>query len=694
MQVIKRNGKLEDFDITKIAKAIRLAESRTDSKIEGAMLYSLTIGIRDKLIGREVVSVSEIHQAVVTQLEKQFPSIAKQYREYVGYKERYKKTMGKIYDDTKRILEDGDKENANKDSELISTQKELVSGVVSKNIALDYELTPEQSEAHKSGAIQIHDLTDYIFNSFNCCLFDMANLLKGGFTINGIKEKEPNSIKTALTIVSDIILSASSQQFGGFTVPEIDKVLAPYVYKSIEKYKQAHMKRHPNASLVDIVKWAKEDTYADLLQGFESIENRLNTINNSNGQTSFTTFSFGLGMGEAEKMVSEAILTVRMEGLGENKITAIFPKLVFFTREEVNRGVNSPNHYLYEMAIKCQMKRMYPDILSLEEGYLKEMYEKYGTPISPMGCRSFLSEWVNMEGKGVFVGRGNCGVISLNLPRYALESDGDIARFYELVDKYIDMAIDLHLYKFEKMRKQKASSNPLMFCEGGCAIRLKPDDTIEKAIKTFTWSIGYIGLDEVCRYFTGKPIQEVSEVAEEILDHIVERVDSYKEKHGLLFSLYSTPAESMCYRFLLADRERFGVVPGVTDKEYYTNSFHVQVRENITAIHKQNVEAKFFHKVPGGRIVYNEFPHTKNFEAVKQVVDHASKLGLYFGVNIQLDSCLDCNHEGEFSTGKCSKCGTDNILRVNRVCGYLGYKTRFNKGKDSEVDERVDHFNM
>lgn len=266
------------------------------------------------------------------------------------------------------------------------------------------------------------------------------------------------------------------------------------------------------------------------------------------------------------------------------------------------------------------------------------------------------------------------------------------------MDKNFNLCIKKHIYKFNKLKSIKASSNPLFFCEGGCHIKLKPTDTIENAIRTFTWSIGYIGIDEVCRYMIGKGVHEVPEFGVRILKHLQKRVEEATEQVGLLFALYSTPSESLCYRFLLADRDKFGVIEGVTNKEYYTNSFHVWVEEEVKALDKQDIEKPMFDVAKGGRIVYNEFPHTHNKLAIQQCIDHAMSLGLYYGINLQLDTCLECGTKGEFKNGVCSDCGSTHIISINRVCGYLGYAvvdndTRFNKGKLAEVKARCDHFN-
>ncbi len=705
----KDNIRVEDFDPSKIERALDLACDRARVHLTQQDYDNVEKYVRDKVEGSIVVPVDKIHGLVIDALTKVNDKVAKAYKDYRGYKQRFNKTFGKILDEETKLLSLGDKENANKNSELVSTKKELSSGIVSRHMFLDYEVPPEYSKAHKEGFIHNHDATDEIFGSINCCLFDMKNVLKDGYRLNGIDNTEPNHLETALDSISDIILSASSQQFGGFTVPEIDNVMAKYAEIGYNEYlnKFEHMSC-AYASREKYEEWVKNFVIGIIEHAFENkFDHRLNTINNSNGQTSFTTISFGLDTSEWGREISKAILKARLKGLGVRKVSAIFPKLVFLHRADINGNEDSPNYDIKELAINCSMLRMYPDWLSLDSGYLGDIYDKYGLAISPMGCRAFLSPWYKRGGmypadendEPIYIGRANCGAVSLNLPRFALESKGDINKFYSILDYYFDLAVKKHIYKFNKLRGVKASSNPLFFCEGGCHIKLDYNDTIEEAIKTFTWSIGYIGLDEVTRYFNnGIGIDQDNTLATEILRYIQNKIEVAKKETGLLLALYSTPAESLCYRFLELDKSKYGIVPYVTDKEYYTNSYHVDVRVQIEAVDKQIQEAPMFHIATGGRIVYNEFPQTHNKLGVTQCINHAMKLGLYYGINLQLDTCLDCGHTGEFPDKKCTHCGGTNIISINRTCGYLGYTiingdTRMNAGKDAEIKKRVDHFN-
>ena len=383
----KDNIRVEDFDPKKIERALDLACDRAKVHLVQKDYAYVQNYVEQHIQGFVVVPVDKIHSLVIDAIKEVNEEVAKSYTDYRGYKQRFNKTFGKILDDETKLLSLGDKENANKNSELISTKKELTSGIVSKHMFLDYEIPPEYSKAHKEGDIHNHDATDEIFGSINCCLFDMKNVLKDGYTLNGIENTEPNHLETALDSISDIILSASSQQFGGFTVPEIDNVMAKYAEKGYNEYleKFEHMSC-AYASREKYEEWVRQFVIGILEHAFENkFDHRLNTINNSNGQTSFTTISFGLDTSEWGREVSKAILRARLKGLGVRKISAIFPKLVFLHRAEINGNPDSPNYDIKDLAVSCSMLRMYPDWLSLDYGYLGEMYDKYGLAISPMG---------------------------------------------------------------------------------------------------------------------------------------------------------------------------------------------------------------------------------------------------------------------------------------------------------------------
>lgn len=389
VKILKKDGvRVEDFNANKIIRAVNMASDRAGIRLETEELHLISDRVLDRIKSYAVIPVQELHPIVIEETKVFSEKIAQCYKDYRGYKQNFNKTFSKIIDATRDLLSNGDKENANKNSEIISTKKELTSGIVSKHIALDYELPQDVAKAHKEADLHSHDLTDEIFGSINCCLFDMATVLKNGYRINGVDNTEPNHLETALSTISDIILSASSQQFGGFTVPELDTTLAPYVELGINEYLEEfkHMEC-AYASREKYEEWVEEFVYRKfLLHSFENMfDHRLNTINNSNGQTSFTTITFGLDTSKYGRLVSKAILEARMKGIGKNKISAIFPKLVFLHRNEINGLPDSPNYDIKMLAVECSMKRMYPDWLSLDEGYLGEMYDKYQRAVSPMG---------------------------------------------------------------------------------------------------------------------------------------------------------------------------------------------------------------------------------------------------------------------------------------------------------------------
>ena len=693
IKVMKKDGTLEKFTHSKIERAVNKTALRCNVDLIEPELKSIAVAVERELMpvtegGVRFVPVANIHETVIEILNKFRPELSKEYESFRNYKKNVKEHFEQMILDTEQLLHNGDKENANRDSYLIDAQKSMSGEIFSVRNMLDYELPKSASKAHKDGDIYIHDLRDRLFNSINCCLFDMGNVLRGGFTYNGVTYKEPNSFRTACSMLEDVMNSARLNQYGGFTIPEIDSVLAPYARKTYISYYEKFLAMEVDAP----ERIAEEMTYADIVQGLESIEHSLHMVNNT-----FITFTFGLDTTKFGKLIAKALLQVRRAGLGTTGVPAVFPKLVFLYTDKLH-GEGNENEDLFKDAIHTSAKCMYPDYLSLDEGYLGEVYHRTGKVISPMGCRAFLSEYVNPEGESVFLGRANCGAITLNLPRFALKANGDMNKFLELVNENFEEAIKVHLFTYNRMKKVKAKTNPLFFQHGGCHIRLGAEDTLEKVLDTFTWSIGYIGLEEATQAMYGKSLHEYPTFAEETLKHIKGLIEQAKKDTGLMLALYSTPAESLCYKFLEQDKAIFGEVEGVTDKAYYTNSYHCNVTAKLDVDTKMNIERKMFDIATGGRIVYNEYPHTTNMKAIIDCVRYAMSLGLYYGVNIQADTCLSCGHQAEIE-GNCPKCGSYQILRINRICGYLSYTTTeqgenmVNKGKTEEIKTRVDHFN-
>ena len=655
MKVIKRNGSQVEFDNDKIIRAVRLSASRTQkvlSKNEEYYIVQKTIEDLAKRGLEDMVKVDDIHLSVENVLWTLDRDLYSEYRSYNNYKKRFNHSFNSILKNAKNIVYEGDKENANKDSCLNSTKMVLTSELTGKELYLEYELPKHLSDAHKNMDFYIHDAGHRFYNMINCCLLDVANIYKGGYHLNGEFIKEPKTIEVALDQLIDIILVSSSQQYGGLTIPEIDNILEPYAKKSFD-------------ILMNKYNGDKEKSlnklYEIMFRCFKRIQFKIKCVINAGGQTSFVTWTFGTNTSELGQLISKTILDVRKQYM------AVFPKLIYLYSSDIS-GEGKPNYELYKHSIRCSMTQLYPDYCSAEKGYLKEVYDRCGTIISAMGCRAYLSPWWDEEGVERYIGRANLGAVSLALPRYAIMSQGNKEKFFEILDKYYDYAIEVHNLTYEKMRKVKAKTNPLMFCEGGGIYKLDPEDTIEKALDYMTYSIGYIGLTEVCYFMTGKHLHEDNSFAIEILEHLNKRIDKTKKETGKLIALYATPSEGYCDKLLRADREKFGVIPYLTDKKWYHNSFHVGSNFDINAIDKQLAESPLFHLSNGGHIVYNEYSMVDNFEAFKQVIDFAMKEGLYYGVNVENNTCNDCGHVGDFKD-LCPRCNSSNTTTITRCCG-------------------------
>ena len=590
-------------------------------------------------------------------------------------------------------------ENANKDSSIIPTQRDLLAGVVSKEYALQQILPSYIANAHKSGYIHFHDL-DYspFFPMFNCMLIDVKGMLEKGFRMGNAQIETPKSISTATSVTAQIIAQVASHIYGGNTVDRIDEVLAPYVKASYAKHLEAgrFWLEDRDKAAVYATKMTEKETY----DAFQALEYEINTLHTANGQTPFTTLGFGLGTSWYSKLIQKAILQVRIDGLGKTKKTAVFPKLVFTIKDGVNMRPGDPNYDVKKLALECASKRMYPDILNYDK-----VVEVTGNFKAPMGCRSFLGA---MKDSDETAGRNNLGVVSLNLPRVALESAGP-AEFFNSLKVHAGVAIDALYLRIRRLDKVKAKVAPILYCEGACGVRLDPEDYVSEIFKNgrASVSLGYIGLHETVnallphdkRHPFDSP--EKRELAMRIVKFLREIVEKEKARSGYGFSLYSTPSESLCDRFCKLDTEKFGVIPGVTDKGYYTNSFHLDVFKKVTPFEKIDFERLFPTAASGGFISYVEFPNMKNnLKGLEAVWDWTYDKLPYFGTNTPVDYCGDCNFAGEAMATrkgfKCPCCGNTNpqtLSVTRRVCGYLGAPNSrpFNEGKQREVIGRVKH---
>lgn len=590
------------------------------------------------------------------------------------------------------------KENANKDAKLVPTQRDLVAGTVSKAIALDSILPKHIANAHTVGDIHFHDL-DYspLFPMFNCMLIDYEGMLKYGFKMGSADIDTPKSITTACAVVAQITASVASNIYGGNTLARIDEILAPYVTASAKKHHDRGERYGLTAHQLE--KYVKECTEKECFDAFQALEYEINTLQTSNGQTPFTTINFGLGTSWESRMIQEAILKNRIRGLGKNGETPAFPKLVFTIKKGVNFSPEDPNYSIKKLAIECSVKRMYPDIINYDK-----IVEITGDFKPPMGCRSFLGSYQDEKGDFITLGRNNLGVVTVNLPRLAIRANGSVEEFYRLLDEQLQICFEALMLRIERLSTVKAKTAPILYNQGACGVRLDPEESITKLFENgrASISLGYIGIHEtVCSLFgSDKVFGKYEKEAEKIVEYLRSTVEMWKRNTLWGFSLYSTPAESLCYRFCRLDREQYGVIDNVTDKEYYTNSFHLDVREKVSAFDKIEFEMAYPKHASGGFITFWESNSLiNNPEALETVWDFTYDRVPYFASNFPTDTCFECDFKGEFTASVegycCPKCGNTNPDRMDvtrRVCGYLGKAGRpFNHGKQVEVIKRVKH---
>ncbi len=561
-------------------------------------------------------------------------------------------------------------------------------------------MTPLEIQAHKDGYIYVHDMSSRR-DTMNCCLFDVKNVLTGGFEMGNIWYNEPKTLDVAFDVIGDIVLSAASQQYGGFTVPSVEFILEPYGEKSYKKYVDKYISMGMDKEK------AKEAAYEDIVrefeQGFQGWEYKFNTVASSRGDYPFITVTAGTGTGRFAKLATRSLLKVRREGQGKKgyKKPVLFPKIVFLYDENLH-GKGKPLEDLFEEGILCSSKTMYPDWLSLTgKGYISSMYKKYGQIISPMGCRAFLSPWYKRGGMHpedekdtpVFVGRFNIGVVSLHLPMILAKAREEERDFYETLDEYLQLIRQIHIRTYEYLGEMRASTNPLAYCEGGFyGGNLKLGDKIKPLLKTATASFGITALQELQELYNGKSLVEDGKFALEVMEYIHKRVIEFKEEDGNLYAIYATPAENLCGLQVEQFRAKYGIIKGVSDRPYVSNGFHCHVSENISPIEKQNLEARFWELCNGGKIQYVKYPIDYNLTAMKTLVRRAMTMGFYEGVNLSLAYCDDCGHE-ELEMDICPKCKSQNLTKIDRMNGYLSYSrvhgdTRLNKAKMEEIRER------
>lgn len=702
VKMIKKDGTHEDFNVQKVVDAVGKSAYRALTKFseeEKAFICQKVVDRVNELDADEI-PIPIMHNIVESALEEVKPIVAKSYRDYRNYKQDFVRMLDDVYMKSQSIMYVGDKENANTDSALVSTKRSLIFNQFNKELYQKFFLTTEEIQACRDGYIYIHDMSARR-DTMNCCLFDVENVLRGGFEMGNIWYNEPKTLDVAFDVIGDIVLSAASQQYGGFTVPSVDLILEPYAQKSYKKYIEKYKALGIDEERAK--EEAEKDVERDFEQGFQGWEYKFNTVASSRGDYPFITVTAGTGTKKFEKMATITMLEVRRKGQGkkECKKPVLFPKIVFLYDENLH-GPGKELEDVFEAGVRCSSKTMYPDWLSLTgKGYIASMYKRYGKIISPMGCRAFLSPWYERGGMHpaddddvpVFVGRFNIGAVSLNLPMILAKSRQESKEFYSVLDYYLNLIRQLHIRTYAYLGEMRASTNPLAYCEGGFYQgHLKLTDKIKPLLKYATASFGITALNELQELYNGKSLYEDGQFALEVLEYINTKITEFKEEDGNLYAIYGTPAENLCGLQVKQFRKKYGIIENVSDRDYVSNSFHCHVTEDITPIEKQDSEYRFWELSNGGKIQYVRYPIDYNLGAIRTLINRAMDMGLYEGVNMSLAYCDDCGHQ-ELEMDVCPKCGSRNLTKIDRMNGYLSYSrvhgdTRLNDAKMAEIAER------
>lgn len=707
MKVEKRDGTIVDFDQEKIRNAVYKAGGTMTDEDSAIMLV-----LHSQIRNGKPMKISQIQELVEESLMKTNPTVARAYIEYRHDRDIAREQNGKLFRDIKGLMTLSNKEltneNANKDSRVFPTKRDLLAGIVSKHMARNHILPKHIVAAHDSGDIHYHDLDYSPFTPYtNCCLVDLKGMLENGFRMGNADIEPPKSIGVATALMAQITAQIASHQYGGTTFANVDQVLAPYVEKTFAK----HVKDARKYQVALVKDYAISKTEKDVFDAFQSYEYEVNTLHTANGQTPFVTITFGMGTSDFERMIQKAILKNRIRGLGKEGITPVFPKLVMFMEKGINLNPEDRNYDIKKLALECSSKRMYPDIISAANN---RRITGSSIPVSPMGCRSFLSVWNDEHGNEILDGRNNLGVVTINLPRIAIEAEAQEDEdahdaFWRILDERLELCFEALMTRIDSLRGVKASVAPILYTEGAFGVRLKPDDEILELFKNgrSSISLGYIGLHETLMLFgSGQhPFDRIGSqnMGRLILEYLRAATEAWKKKTGFGFSLYSTPAESLCHRFCKLDYEKFGSIKGITDKGWYTNSFHLDVDRKVTPFEKIDYEADYHYIATAGHISYVEFPDMKNnLEALEKVWDYAMDKLDYFGTNLPVDKCFECGSDDEFKPTEdgfhCTHCGNHDPEKMSvtrRTCGYLGAPAvrGFNEGKNKEMMHRIKHQN-
>lgn len=707
MKVIKRDGRAVDYDREKIRIAIdkanqevRPRERATKEEVKEIINYI-------EELGKKRILVEDIQDIIEEKLmEVQKYELAKKYIVYRYTRALVRKQnttdesiLGLIRNENKELAE----ENSNKNTMLASTQRDYIAGEVSRDLTKRMLLPEKISKAHEEGILHFHDADYFIQPIFNCCLIDIGNMLDNGTVMNGKMIESPKSFQVACTVTTQIIAAVASNQYGGQSVDMIH--LGKYLRKSYNKFKKEIEEKYGDKLKSDIIEdLVQTRLKAELKAGVQTIQYQINTLMTTNGQSPFVTLFLHLEKDDPyikeNAMIIEEILRQRYQGIKNEAgvyVTPAFPKLVYVL-DEFNSLKGGKYDYLTKLAVKCSAKRMYPDYISAKK--MRENYE--GNVFSPMGCRSFLSPWKDENGNYKFEGRFNQGVVSINLPQIGIIAEGDEEKFWKLLDERLELCKEALMCRHYALLGTHSDISPIHWQYGALA-RLKKGETIDKLLYGgySTISLGYIGIYELTKLMKGvsQTEPEGHDFALKVMKHLNEATQRWKKETNIGFALYGTPAESLCYRFARIDKERFGTIKDVTDKGYYTNSYHVDVREKIDAFEKLKFESEFQNISTGGAISYIEIPNmSKNIDALESVVKFIYDNIQYAEFNTKSDYCHVCGFDGEIIINKdneweCPNCGNkdhNKMSVVRRTCGYLG-ENFWNVGKTKEIKQRVLH---
>ncbi len=707
MQVIKRDGRAVTYDRSKIVTAIQKANAEVPApeKVSDETIDSIIEYIESK--NRTRMLVEDIQDIIEQKLMADGKFVlAKTYIIYRYSRELVRKAnttdesiLSLIKNSNKDVME----ENSNKNATVASTQRDLIAGEVSKDLTKRILLPEKISKAHEEGVLHFHDSDYFLQPIFNCCLINIGDMLDNGTVMNGKLIESPKSFQVACTVMTQIISSVASSQYGGQSVDV--RHLGKYLRKSYNKYKNRFEEQFGDRLSADIIEdMVKERVNDELRSGVQTIQYQINTLMTTNGQSPFVTLFLYLDEKDEyiqeNAQIIEEILRQRMEGIKNEKgiyVTPAFPKLIYVL-DECNCLKGGKYDYITEMAVRCSAKRMYPDYISAK--MMRQNYE--GNVFSPMGCRSFLSPWQDENGNYKFEGRFNQGVVSINLPQIGILAKKNEETFWKLLDERLELCYEALMCRHNALVGVTSDVSPIHWQYGAIA-RLKKGEKIDRLLYNgySTISLGYIGLYEVTKLMKGvsHTDPEGLDFALRVMNHLREATDRWKEQTGIGFGLYGTPAESLCYRFARIDKERFGTIEDVTDKGYYTNSYHVDVREKIDAFSKFQFESQFQEISSGGAISYVEIPNMRNnLEALSEVVRYIYDNIQYAEFNTKSDYCHVCGWDGEITINddnewECPQCHNKDHSKMNvtrRTCGYLG-ENFWNVGKTKEIKARVLH---